>query len=407
MSTEGAQLKTLAKKIGKYFVALLPYSTILSGVIIWSYLSSVGRVDLLMGAFSFNIGLISLLISAAVFSLIISVTLVMPSAILLAHSEFYLEKDDQEHNNYLPLICFAVSVIYLTLIFLLSAIFTEELPFSNWIIFIIIFLFAIWAAYYFKVGLIKHPFNQQERKWWLPYFNHLILLVNMLFIMLPGLSISIPAALLIHSSRSEGLWALFVAWAFMSLFAFLAFLPAIVHYLRNRKSQNDASQNSESNNSQKGIDALKPFLLTSVIAVICIVLLFPTLWSTLVFGSLVSIGLVDPQPHYYRVDDEKFSPALFPQAVWQTQEMPGRDEKAFFIRGVNLFSTGSVNLICPAYIVKLRAQATARDYANFIPGNNEASVRYFRQMMKGCVAFETGEIRRWDTLFDANGAIKK
>ncbi|RRA43226.1 hypothetical protein C3O73_18565, partial [Cronobacter sakazakii] len=60
-----------------------------------------------------------------------------------------------------------------------------------------------------------------------------------------------------------------------------------------------------------------------------------------------------------------------------------------------------------AYIVKLRAQATARDYANFIPGNNEASVRYFRQMMKGCVVFETGEIRQWDTLFDANGAIKK
>ncbi|MDQ9204267.1 hypothetical protein QBS70_04160 [Cronobacter sakazakii] len=75
---------------------------------------------------------------------------------------------------------------------------------------------------------------------------------------------------------------------------------------------------------------LKTFFVTAFIAVVFIVLLFPTLWSTLVFGSLVSIGLVDTQPHYYRVDDEKFSPALFPQTVWQTQEMPGRDEKAFF-----------------------------------------------------------------------------
>ncbi|WP_236907074.1 hypothetical protein [Cronobacter sakazakii] len=184
------------------------------------------------------------------------------------------------------------------------------------------------------------------------------------------------------------------AWVFISLFSLLAFLPAIVHYSQKSDAQNNSG-------------AIKNFFVTAFIAVVFIVLLFPTLWSTLVFGSLVSIGLVDTQPHYYRVDDEKFSPALFPQTVWQTQEMPGRDEKAFFIRGVNLFSTGSVNLICPAYIVKLRAQATARDYANFIPGNNEASVRYFRQMMKGCVVFETGEIRQWDTLFDANGAIKK
>ncbi|EJJ0659986.1 hypothetical protein [Cronobacter sakazakii] len=399
MSTESDKLKSLAKRVGKYFVALLPYSTLLSGAIIWSYLTSIGRLDLLMGAFSFNIGLVSLLISAAVFSLATALTLVLPSAILLAHREITPGDPERYFNKGLPWICFSVSFFYLTLVFLphttLVKKLTGDYAFSVEKILLITALFATLLVICFNFGFLLRPLK--PGKWqrvWLVLMWAGVLIANTFFILLPGLSISIPAGFLIHSSRGEGSWAVVFAWVFISLFSLLAFLPAIVHYSQKSDAQNNSG-------------AIKNFFVTAFIAVVFIVLLFPTLWSTLVFGSLVSIGLVDTQPHYYRVDDEKFSPALFPQTVWQTQEMPGRDEKAFFIRGVNLFSTGSINLICPAYIVKLRAQATARDYANFIPGNNEASVRYFRQMMKGCVAFETGEIRRWDTLFDANGAIKK
>ncbi|MCI0198457.1 hypothetical protein [Cronobacter sakazakii] len=399
MSTESDKLKLLAKRVGKYFVALLPYSTLLSGAIIWSYLTSIGRLDLLMGAFSFNIGLVSLLISAAVFSLATALTLVLPSAILLAHREINPGDPERYFNKGLPWICFSVSFFYLTLVFLPHTTLVKKLTgdyvFSIEKILLITALFATLLVICFNFGFLLRPLKPGKRqRVWLVLMWAGVLIANTFFILLPGLSISIPAGFLIHSSRGEGSWAVVFAWVFISLFSLLAFLPAIVHYSQKSDAQNNSG-------------AIKNFFVTAFIAVVFIVLLFPTLWSTLVFGSLVSIGLVDTQPHYYRVDDEKFSPALFPQTVWQTQEMPGRDEKAFFIRGVNLFSTGSVNLICPAYIVKLRAQATARDYANFIPGNNEASVRYFRQMMKGCVVFETGEIRQWDTLFDANGAIKK
>ncbi|MDI7558723.1 hypothetical protein QMW84_05810 [Cronobacter sakazakii] len=399
MSTESDKLKLLAKRVGKYFVALLPYSTLLSGAIIWSYLTSIGRLDLLMGAFSFNIGLVSLLISAAVFSLATALTLVLPSAILLAHREINPGDPERYFNKGLPWICFSVSFFYLTLVFLPHTTLVKKLTgdyvFSVEKTLLITALFATLLVICFNFGFLLRPLKPGKRqRVWLVLMWAGVLIANTFFILLPGLSISIPAGFLIHSSRGEGSWAVVFAWVFISLFSLLAFLPAIVHYSQKSDAQNNSG-------------AIKNFFVTAFIAVVFIVLLFPTLWSTLVFGSLVSIGLVDTQPHYYRVDDEKFSPALFPQTVWQTQEMPGRDEKAFFIRGVNLFSTGSVNLICPAYIVKLRAQATARDYANFIPGNNEASVRYFRQMMKGCVVFETGEIRQWDTLFDANGAIKK
>ncbi len=399
MSTESDKIKALVKQVSKYFVALLPYSTLLSGAIIWSYLVSIGRLDLLMGAFSFNIGLISLLVSAAAFSLATALTLVLPSAILLAHREVNPGDPEQPFNKKLPWICFAVSFVYLTLVFLphttLVKKLTGQYDFSVQKVLILTVITATLLVIYFNTGFLLRTLK--PGKWqrvWLVLMWLGLIIANTLFILLPALSVSIPAGFLIHSSRGEGSWAMVFAWVFISLFAFLAFLPAIVHY-------------SHKGGEHKSGGAIKKFLVTACAAVVFIVLLFPTVWSTLVYGSLVSIGLVDPQPHYYRVDDERFSTAMFPEAVWHTQEMPGRDEKAFFIHGVNLFSTGSVELICPVYIVKLRARATARDYANFVPGNNEASVRYFRQMMKGCLTFEAGEIRRWDTLFDANGSIKK
>ncbi|ALB61527.1 hypothetical protein BN137_484 [Cronobacter condimenti 1330] len=399
MSTESDKVKALVKQISKYFVALLPYSTLLSGAIIWSYLASIGRLDLLMGAFSFNIGLISLLASAAAFSLATALTLVLPSAILLAHREVNPGDPEQTFHKKLPWLCFAVSFIYLTLVFLPHTTLVKKMTgaydFSAGKVLILTVITAALLVIYFNIGFLLRTLK--PGKWqrvWLVLMWLGLIIANTLFILLPSLSVSIPAGFLIRSSRGEGSWAMVFAWIFISLFAFLAFLPAIVHY-------------SHKGGEHKNGGAIKKFLVTACVAVVFIVLLFPTVWSTLVYGSLVSIGLVDPQPHYYRVDDETFSTALFPEAVWHTQEMPGRDEKAFFIRGVSLFSTGSVELICPVYILKLRARATTRDYANFEPGNNEASVRYFRQMVKGCIAFETSEIRRWDTLFDANGAIKK
>ncbi|QWR83564.1 hypothetical protein G4U61_02700 [Cronobacter sakazakii] len=213
MSTESDKLKSLAKRVGKYFVALLPYSTLLSGAIIWSYLTSIGRLDLLMGAFSFNIGLVSLLISAAVFSLATALTLVLPSAILLAHREINPGDPERYFNKGLPWICFSVSFFYLTLVFLPHTTLVKKLTgdyvFSVEKILLITALFATLLVICFNFGFLLRPLK--PGKWqrvWLVLMWAGVLIANTFFILLPGLSISClraflftPAAVKVH-----GLW---------------------------------------------------------------------------------------------------------------------------------------------------------------------------------------------------------
>ncbi|HDE1039794.1 TPA: hypothetical protein PCG32_000126 [Klebsiella pneumoniae] len=74
------ELKEIFQKISKKVVKLIPYLTILSGLMVWSYLNNIGRLDLLIDSFSINIGLVSLLISAVVLSLAIAITLILPSS---------------------------------------------------------------------------------------------------------------------------------------------------------------------------------------------------------------------------------------------------------------------------------------------------------------------------------------
>ncbi|MHB6870372.1 hypothetical protein ACYCGX_16650, partial [Klebsiella pneumoniae] len=62
------ELKEILQKISKKVIKLIPYLTILSGLMVWSYLNNIGRLDLLIDSFSINIGLVSLLISAVVLS---------------------------------------------------------------------------------------------------------------------------------------------------------------------------------------------------------------------------------------------------------------------------------------------------------------------------------------------------
>ena len=77
------EIKSLLAPLSKIIINLIPYTTIVSGVIIWTYLKNIDRMDLFVDALSLNVGLISLLFSALFLSVFISIALVLPSYILI------------------------------------------------------------------------------------------------------------------------------------------------------------------------------------------------------------------------------------------------------------------------------------------------------------------------------------
>ncbi|MDK9606078.1 hypothetical protein [Lelliottia wanjuensis] len=90
------EIKHMFKSMGEEIVRLAPYVTLLSGLVVWDYLHSIGRVDIFPQVLSFNAGLISIHISTTIFALGISMMLIIPSSILIFVRSAYEENSCAE-----------------------------------------------------------------------------------------------------------------------------------------------------------------------------------------------------------------------------------------------------------------------------------------------------------------------
>jgi hypothetical protein len=112
-------VKNMLSATGKRVAKLIPYVVLLSGVVVWSYLNSIGRVDIFPDILSFNAGLMSILVSVMVFALAISMTLIVPSFILIVIKSTY-EKNSRAVSvlSKLPAACLCLSILYLAMVFI-------------------------------------------------------------------------------------------------------------------------------------------------------------------------------------------------------------------------------------------------------------------------------------------------
>ncbi|MEB1803093.1 hypothetical protein VBR24_25115, partial [Klebsiella pneumoniae] len=111
------EVKSLLVPLSKIITNLIPYMTIVSGVIIWAYLKNIGRMDLFVDALSLNAGLVSLLFSTLFLSVFISIALVLPSYILILF-KINNNTNDSRLRSATPVISLLLSIAFLCLVFL-------------------------------------------------------------------------------------------------------------------------------------------------------------------------------------------------------------------------------------------------------------------------------------------------
>ncbi|MBZ7301951.1 hypothetical protein FMK86_20370, partial [Klebsiella michiganensis] len=111
------EIKSLLAPLSKIIINLIPYTTIVSGVIIWTYLKNIDRMDLFVDALSLNAGLISLLFSALFLSVFISIALVLPSYILILF-KINNNTNDSDLTSATPVFSLLLSIAFLCLVFL-------------------------------------------------------------------------------------------------------------------------------------------------------------------------------------------------------------------------------------------------------------------------------------------------
>ncbi|MEE3660826.1 hypothetical protein V2I52_02615 [Brenneria sp. g21c3] len=395
------EIRSLLSPLSKIIIKLIPYMTILSGTIIWAYLKNIGRMDLFVDALSLNAGLISLLLSALSLSVFIAITLVLPSYILILFKINNNKSNDIPLTSAMPVISLLSSIAFLCLVFLPYTDFVNrwcngyKLSTEH----ITLIIITLIATIYCMITIINYDFSDKYSKL-KSFFKEIAhATFNIFIIFISTISISIPVSLLLKTSKGENTTSILIALLFMSIFAFFTFLPAIVFYRDTKKQHINKIDGSVSKN-------IKNCAFMVMFSVFSIIFIFPNISTIFVYSSLSSIGLIDKNPHYVKVSGENYKPAMFPGSIWQTQT-PSDMGDDFYIKGANLFSPGSTNLICPLYIVNLRDDAYQNDFSTFIPTNDEKKIKYLKKMTKTCVVLDDPDVRFWDTLFDATGQIKK
>lgn len=394
------EIKSLLVPLSRIVINLIPYMTIVSGVIIWAYLKNIGRMDLFVDAISLNAGLISLLFSALFLSVFISIALVLPSYILILF-KINNNTNDSHLTSATPVISLLLSIAFLCLVFLPYTAFVDrwlngyKFSIENimFIIFIAIALICCIST------IINYDFNDKNSKFKVFFKEVAYTTLNTFILFISILSISIPVSLLLKASKGEDTASILFVLLFMIIFAFFTFLPAMVFYRDIEKQRTNKLDESVSKN-------IKNCAFTVMFSIFSITFIFPNISTVFVYSSLSSIGLIDKKPHYFKVSGENYKPAMFPASIWKTQT-PSDIGDDFYIKGANLFSPGSTNLICPLYIVNLRDSAYQNDFSTFIPTNDEKKINYLKKMTKSCVVLDDPDVRLWDTLFDAAGQIKK
>ncbi|TYE49553.1 hypothetical protein DJ508_27535 [Klebsiella michiganensis] len=394
------EIKSLLAPLSKIIINLIPYTTIVSGVIIWTYLKNIDRMDLFVDALSLNAGLISLLFSALFLSVFISIALVLPSYILIL---FKINNNTNDSNltSATPVFSLLLSIAFLCLVFLPYTGFVERwLNGKKLSIEEIIFIIFIAIVIIYCIGtIINDDFSSKNSK---PkvFFKKVAYTTLKIFILfISTLSISIPVSLLLRASKGEDTTSILFALLFMIIFSFFTFLPAMVFYRNIEKQRINKIDESVFKN-------IRNCSFTVIFSIFSIIFIFPGISNVFVYSSLSSIGLIDKKPHYFKVSGESYKPAMFPASIWKTQT-PSDMGNDFYIKGANLFSAGSTNLICPMYIVNLRDSAYENDFSALTPNNNEKKINYLKKMTKTCVVLDDPDVRLWDTLFDAAGQIKK
>lgn len=386
--SETEELKEVFLKFSRKVIRLIPYLTILSGMMIWSYLNNIGRLDLLMDSFSINIGLISLLISIVFLSLAIAITLVLPSSILIFH--YSIAPSVIKKPMFIPLLGCVLSVLFLMLTFLPHAPFMKKIMLPPPASFVMGTVAVICFAFFMSISLLNGDFKVNG------FLKKTGKFCKVLFetytLSFATLSVSIPVGLLLKNSTAEKTISLLIALVFMSAFALLAFFPAMIYY----REIKEASLNDE---NRRFIPVAKKISIALIITIVGISFLFPNLITLLTNTSLHSIGMIDDNNHHFMINGDKYQKDMFPEHIWMTSTTDGI-EKNFFIYGIRMFSVGNKKLICPGSVGDFKKSISGTNYDLITSSYYDDKPQKLKDMTDICVVFTDDDARQWDTLFE-------
>lgn len=389
------------KKVIESQKFIFPCLIIISGAVVWRYLSSIGRTDLLLDAFSINIGLISLLFFALLFGAGIVVLMVLPSALLIGYDFMRKDRPGGYNISSAPCYCIGLSILMILITFLPSIQWVSDLIKGGKIHSVKLLYITFMLAVAFSIVNTLKYYVVKPGSGWLHFIRVIVQYVFEVFslsffMFVSSSSIFYPLMIVLKASNVSST-LVFLYWlGFIIAFILLSYMPCLFYFYLE-KIKNKAKKNTWV--------IIQGVSVAALFCTVILMLLFPMILNVFIYSSLNSVGMVSRVPHYYSIDAGKYDVKMFPNSIWGTQSLEGEQRKVF-IHAFSLFSIGSINLLCPNYILNLKEDAYKVNFNHFPPSYDNEKISYFKKMAQGCLVFEDADIQQWDTLFDSKGKIK-
>lgn len=375
----------------KFIIAILTSSSFVTACIfsvIWFYLANIDRLDILYDALSVSsaVGIIFgfTLVSLLGFSLVIFISSFLAYLIYTAHDKEFVKYEGLTHS--FTSVCFGNSVVMCVV--LIGAFCLQFFLHVNGFIVLALAIAIILAASYglcyklmFNVQSYKDVDDTLDVKYlqknvvrnWLP----LLLIAPAFTQIFPLIFI---AGQLDFNEESNTFLQVIIFLALSVAMIIVGIFPGMILI-----------------NEKKNKNLLQIIIYTLIIipvSMLVLTMIFRPTPNMIINMTMNLSGISDWRTHQYYIDTQTHPPAMFDGLTWNTRyykDIPSR----FFITGVNIFSLGNIQLICPTQINHARSLSLKTTPDNF--DEYDLRIKRLKNTAMKCIPFKKDEIHQWDS----------
>ncbi|MDN3577079.1 hypothetical protein QWZ03_09910 [Chitinimonas viridis] len=310
----------------------------MASILLWTYLTSIGRVDLFLPSLSNGSGLIAILIGSALVLCGILLTLIGPAYFLCGLDWMMTDLGMTEKElKGISLAPPAIAIIMITVIFLADL--CEKLyktSFGNisWLS-LALSLFISMATALLFIRTSAMP-DQSLRA-------RVVKRICCGFLLWAASVITLlPADVAIRGNYVDSNWSILFAYLSACLLATLSLIPGYIYIGRANRT-----------NLEPIVIKHVTYAMLVFFAVTC--LLVPKIFSIAVNSLSVQIGIKDKASAVFLIRTEGYSHKSF-KIGWQSTVI---SEAQYTIRAVNIFSFGDLFVLCPEVLAEADSKTLA------------------------------------------------
>ncbi|ALX93225.1 hypothetical protein AV650_06470 [Serratia fonticola] len=380
--------KILNKKL---IISVLTSSAFLTGLtlaVIWLYLSNIDRLDIFHDTESVK-SIMGIILGFAIFSILgFSILLFVPSWMLIITFSSY-ERDIKKHDGIAH--SFAIVGILNSLSSCLLLMITFSIHYflnCNGYLTISLFLLSSTAISFWLANknilksekYLSQDSSEEEsilKKTSTKIMMPLVLLTPAIVQILP---LSFLLKQLEFTEGSNDFAQLSLITMLSLMFAVLSILPGVI-YINEKKSGEMLRSVS--------------LILISISTILVVLSLIVRPIPNMIINMTMNLsGISDWRTHHFYIDNQIQHHTMFNGLLWNTRYYPDMPNR-FFITGVNIFTLGNIQLICPTKITNARKESlklTLDDMNEY-----DRKTKQLKTVAMECIPFNKNDIHTWDS----------